>query len=69
MNIQRARYKDSFKTEFQIDDEIKDYCIVKLVIQPILENAIYYGVGHMDEDDDENHRERRKEGRGYLYQY
>ena len=52
MNIQRARYKDSFKTEFQIDDEIKDYCIVKLVIQPILENAIYYGVGHMDEDDD-----------------
>ncbi len=47
MNIQRARYKDSFKTEFQIDDEIKDYCIVKLVIQPILENAIYYGVGHM----------------------
>ena len=53
MNIQRARYKDSFKTEFQIDDEIKDYCIVKLVIQPILENAIYYGVGHMDEDDEE----------------
>ena len=52
MNIQRARYKDSFKTEFQIDDEIKDYCIVKLVIQPILENAIYYGVGHMDEDDE-----------------
>ena len=52
MNIQRARYKDSFKTEFQIDDGIKDYCIVKLVIQPILENAIYYGVGHMDEDDE-----------------
>ena len=38
--------------EFQTDKEIEDYCIVKLVIQPILENAIYYGVGNMDEDDE-----------------
>ena len=38
--------------EFQSDKEIEDYCIVKLVIQPILENAIYYGVGNMDEDDE-----------------
>ena len=52
MNIQLARYKERFKTEFQVDEEIGNYCIVKLVIQPILENAIYYGVGHMDEDDD-----------------
>ena len=47
-----ARYKERFKTEFRIDKEIENYCIVKLVIQPILENAIYYGVGNMDEDDD-----------------
>ena len=52
MNIQSARYKERFKTEFRIDEEIENYCIVKLVIQPILENAIYYGVGNMDEDDD-----------------
>ena len=52
MNIQLARYKERFKTEFRIDKEIENYCIVKLVIQPILENAIYYGVGNMDEDDD-----------------
>ena len=51
MNIQRARYKECFKTEFKVDEEIGNYCIVKLVIQPILENAIYYGVGNMDEDD------------------
>ena len=51
-NIQLARYKERFKTEFRIDKEIENYCIVKLVIQPILENAIYYGVGNMDEDDD-----------------
>lgn len=52
MNIQCVRYKERFKVEFLIDEEIKNYCIVKLVIQPLLENAIYYGVGNMDEDDD-----------------
>ena len=44
--------RDRFKTEFRIEEEIENCCIVKLVIQPILENAIYYGVGNMDEDDD-----------------
>ena len=52
MNIQLVRYKERFQIEFQTDKEIEDYCIVKLVIQPILENAIYYGVGNMDEDDE-----------------
>ena len=52
MNIQLMRYKERFQMEFQTDKEIEDYCIVKLVIQPILENAIYYGVGNMDEDDE-----------------
>ena len=52
MNIQLVRYKERFQMEFQTDKEIEDYCIVKLVIQPILENAIYYGVGNMDEDDE-----------------
>lgn len=52
MNIQMSRYKERFKIDFEIDEEINDFCIVKLVIQPLLENAIYYGVGNMDIDDD-----------------
>ncbi len=51
MKIQSVRYKNRFAVEFLMDGEIKDYSIVKLVIQPLLENAIYYGVGNMDEDD------------------
>lgn len=51
MNIQKVRYKERFQTEFIIDDEIRNFCTVKLIVQPILENAIYYGVGNMDEDD------------------
>lgn len=48
MNIQKVRYKDSFLVTFDIDPEVYSYCIVKLVLQPVLENAVNYGVGSMD---------------------
>ena len=50
MNIQKRRYKDSFGVKFRIENEILGCCTVKLIIQPLLENAIYYGVEGMDED-------------------
>ena len=52
LNIQKYRYKDRFEIQYDVDSEIYNYCTVKLILQPILENAIYYGVGDMDEDDD-----------------
>lgn len=51
MNIQKYRYKERFVTEYDVSEEIYPFCTVKLILQPILENAIYYGVGDMDEDD------------------
>ena len=51
MNIQKYRYKERFVTEYDVSEEIHQFCTVKLIIQPILENAIYYGVGNMDADD------------------
>ncbi len=48
MNIQKIRYKNSFELEYDIDPEIGGYCSVKLILQPILENALYYGVESMD---------------------
>lgn len=48
MNIQKIRYKNSFQVDFQIDPEILQCCTVKLVLQPLLENAIYYGMEYMD---------------------
>ncbi len=51
MNIQKYRYKERFVTEYDVSEEIYQFCTVKLIIQPILENAIYYGVGNMDADD------------------
>ena len=51
MNIQKVRYKKSFTYVQDVDPEIYSYCTVKLILQPILENAINYGVGGMDEDE------------------
>ena len=64
MNIQKVRYKNNFSVVFDIDEKIRDYLSVKLIIQPILENAIYYGVGDMDPDDDAEIRIR-----GWLIPY
>ncbi len=50
MNIQKVRYKNAFSVDFRIDPALKDCLTVKLVIQPILENAIYYGMEGMDDD-------------------
>jgi two-component system sensor histidine kinase YesM len=50
MNIQKVRFKNKFQVEFDVDEEIMHCCTVKLVLQPLLENAIYYGVEYMDGD-------------------
>lgn len=49
MNIQKIRYKNSFTITFDIDPAVYSYCIVKLVLQPILENAVNYGINSMDD--------------------
>lgn len=49
MNIQKIRYKQKFSVTFDIDPVVYSYCCVKLVLQPILENAINYGVNSMDD--------------------
>ncbi len=42
--IQQIRYDDKFEFEFIIDDDVLSYKLVKLSLQPIIENAIYHGI-------------------------
>ncbi len=49
MNIQKIRYKNTFSVTFAVAEELYSYCTVKLILQPLLENAIAYGVGAMDD--------------------
>jgi two-component system sensor histidine kinase YesM len=43
MAIQKICYGDSIQTNFNIDESLNDYLIVKLVLQPLVENSIYHG--------------------------
>lgn len=66
MNIQKVRYKDKFEVNFDVDPMIYQYCIVKLVLQPILENAIYYGVDSLDGEGIITVKGRIKDGDVYI---
>ena len=60
------RYKNSFEVDFQIEEDILDGCIVKLVLQPLLENAIYYGMEFMDGEGEIHVRGYRRDKDIYL---
>ncbi len=66
MNIQKIRYKNSFEVDFEIEKEILDGCTVKLVLQPLLENAIYYGMEFMDGEGEIHVRGYRRGDDVYL---
>lgn len=44
LKIQKYRYEDMFSIEYDIDEEAKSYRILKLVLQPFVENALYHGI-------------------------
>ena len=44
----KYRYKNKFSIEWNINNEIYDYKIIKLSLQPIIENAVYHGIKPME---------------------
>ena len=48
LDIQKYRYKNKFTSYFEVEEGIEKYKTIKLIIQPIIENAIYYGMEYMD---------------------
>lgn len=46
--IQKMRYRDQLEYIIDVDEEVLSQHIVKLVIQPIVENAIYHGIKYLD---------------------
>ncbi|MEM5596594.1 sensor histidine kinase [Niallia circulans] len=45
--IQKFRFFNKFDTKVEVDEEILNYETVKLILQPLVENAIYHGVRRM----------------------
>ena len=64
LSIQKVRYKNKFTTIIDIDPEIEDCCTIKLIVQPLLENAIYYGAE--DEDSVITVKGYQKDGDIYI---
>ena len=47
LTIQNIRYKNKFDYYIEADESILDLACIKLVIQPLIENAIYHGMEFM----------------------
>jgi len=45
--IQKVRYKNKFEANIDVDPAIEDCITIKLIIQPLIENAIYHAVGDL----------------------
>lgn len=48
LTIQKMRYKNKLEYEIYLEASIKSCQIVKLVLQPIIENAIYHGIKYKE---------------------
>lgn len=52
--IQSVRYESIMAYEVSIDESLKDYYMLKLLLQPLVENTIYHGI-------------KKKRGRGRIW--
>ena len=48
--IQHMRYKNKFTYSIEADEEVLELASLKLILQPLVENAIYHGMEFMDGD-------------------
>ena len=50
LTIQKMRYKNKFSADISAVDGVESLYTIKLIVQPILENAIYHGMDYADGD-------------------
>ena len=62
MSIQKVRFKNKFEYNIDIDPAIENCITIKLIVQPLIENAIYYGVNNSDDDGMINVKGYEKDG-------
>ncbi|MGN7761853.1 sensor histidine kinase [Paenibacillus sp. 22594] len=48
--IQSFRFKNKFRYEIKAQDEVLTYQTIKLILQPIVENALYHGIEMMPDE-------------------
>jgi len=46
--IQKVRYKDKFVCLYLVDETLMQCNTIRIIVQPLVENAIYHGVKHLE---------------------
>ena len=44
LQLQKVRYEDVFKDEYQVDETLLDIMVPRLILQPLVENSLYHGI-------------------------
>ncbi len=50
LEVQKFRYEDLFEYEPTYDDELLDCMVPRLILQPLVENALYHGIKESDRE-------------------
>ena len=66
MSIQQMRYRNKFCVKIDVEPTIRDCITIKLIVQPILENAIYHGMEFMDGEGEITVHGYEKDGDIYI---
>lgn len=48
--LQSVRFEDIYKIEINVDIVLLDNLMIKMLLQPLVENAIYHGLSNREED-------------------
>ena len=48
LHIMKVRYGDKFDTYFEIEEGLEQYYVLRLILQPIVENSILHGVSELE---------------------
>lgn len=48
LNIQKYKYSNKFTVVFDVEDEVLNYKVIKMILQPIVENALIHGIEPLD---------------------
>ena len=49
LTIQKMRYKDKLEYEIDVDPMVSHIEVIKLIVQPLVENAIYHGIKYKED--------------------
>jgi two-component system sensor histidine kinase YesM len=66
LTIQKMRYRDIMDYRIEVDERVSDNTVLKLILQPLVENALYHGLKNQRQGGTITVRARQKNGNEVL---